>query len=415
MSSFPLPAPPFVGADRTVIAADPKEYWRALQAAGVFVGPSGYLVTRRDDVVAALVDYATFTSRRMALPMPCAGQKPPPIPVPLAYDPPEHTRLRRILQPYFSPQAVDALLPALREQASTLIDAVVSEGACDAIGDIANPFPFGALVALCGLPLEDRDKLAAWAEQIDWDVPVSSHTSGLFAYLVDAITKKEPPALAARLLTGADPLTEDEVIGFYALLCSAQDAIQAAIGSALLQLARDPVLRLSLRTNQHRIWAFVEELLRLETPFPFIGRFTVREVTIADVTIPAGSVVALCLASTNLDAGDKSAVTLTDDGNIRRKRHKSFGAGVHRCLGKSLARMELTVIVTEWLRAVPDFEVEADFTPRFTFTPGGAVTPSSLPLRCEPPSIDGHGPSQLASPPTAVAGDSGAACPADSR
>ena len=91
-----------------------------------------------------------------------------------------------------------------------------------------------------------------------------------------------------------------------------------------------------------------------------------HEVTIADVTIPAGSVVALCLATTNLDDG---------------KRHRSFGAGIHRCLGKALARMELNVIVTEWLRAVPDFELEPDFAPGFTFTHGGAVTPSSLPLR----------------------------------
>jgi cytochrome P450 len=72
---------------------------------------------------------------------------------------------------------------------------------------------------------------------------------------------------------------------------------------------------------------------------------------------------------------------VTDDGKIRPKPHRSFGGGVHRCLGKSLARMELTVVVAEWLRAVPDFELERDFTPSFIFTLGGAVMPSSLPLR----------------------------------
>ena len=107
--------------------------------------------------------------------------------------------------------------------------------------------------------------------------------------------------------------------------------------------------------------------------------------TIADVTIPAGSVVALCLASTNLDDSEKSSVTVTDGAAIRPKSHRSFGAGVHRCLGKALARMELTVIVSEWLCVVTDFELERDFAPSFTFTQGGAVTPSSLPLRWEPP------------------------------
>jgi cytochrome P450 len=96
-----------------------------------------------------------------------------------------------------------------------------------------------------------------------------------------------------------------------------------------------------------------------------IDRVT-EEVTIADIAIPAGSVVALCLATTNLDDG---------------KRHRSFGAGVHRCLGEALARMELTVIVAEWLRAVPDSELAPNFAPGFMFTQGGAVAPSSLPLR----------------------------------
>jgi cytochrome P450 len=171
------------------------------------------------------------------------------------------------------------------------------------------------------------------------------------------------------------------VIGFYALLCFAQDGMQAAIGSALLQLARNPELRALLSENPYQIRAFGEEILRLETPLPFIGRFTTKEVTIDDVTIPAGSVVRLCLASTNLDDTEKSSVTVTDDGKIRPRPHRSFATGVHRCLGKALARMELTVVVAEWLRAVPDFELERDFTPKFTFTQGGAIMPSSLPLR----------------------------------
>ena len=193
------------------------------------------------------------------------------------------------------------------------------------------------------------------------------------------------PALAAQLLTGDDPFTEDEVIGFYGLLCLAQDGMQAAIGSGLLQLARNPQLCSLLHDNPEQMGAFVEEVVRLATPLPFIGRFTTKEVTIAGVTIPAGSVVRLCLASTNLDHSEDSWVTVTDDGKIRPKQHRSFGGGVHRCLGKALARIELSVIVSEWLCAVPDFELERDFAPSFTFTQGGAVTPSRLPLRWERP------------------------------
>jgi cytochrome P450 len=204
---------------------------------------------------------------------------------------------------------VDELASALREQASSLIDAVAANGACDAITDIANPFPFGALVTLCGLPLDDRDKLTAWGQAVNWDIPGSAPASELLNYLVEAIASDKRPALAAQLLTGDDPLTEDEVIGFYALLCFAQDGMQAAIGSALFHLARDPQLRSLLRDNPDKIRVFAEEVVRLETPLPFIGRFTTQDVSIAGVTIPAGSVVRLCLGSANLDDSEESSVS----------------------------------------------------------------------------------------------------------
>ena len=379
MSRFALPTPPFVDASRSVIAKDPADYWRELQAGGVFVDPGGYyLVTRREDVNAALRDHATFASARKPLSTSGAGVKSLPIPVPIGYDPPEHSRFRRILQPYFSSRAADELLPAMREQASALIDAVVPNGGCDAVRDIADPFPFGVLMSLCGLPLDDRDKLAALSD-VNWDMPGSG--SELFTYLAGEIARDERPALAAQLLTGDDPFTEEEVLGFYGLLCLAQDGIQAGIGSALLQLARDPRLCAILRDNPDQFGAFAEEIVRLATPLPFIGRITTKAVTIAGVTIPAGSVVRLCLASANVDESGKPSVTVTDEGKIRPKPHWGFGGGVHRCLGAALARMELTVVVAQWLRAVPDFELEQDFAPRFTFTQGGAIKPSSLPFR----------------------------------
>ena len=381
MSRFALPAAQFVDASRFLIAKDPRDYWRELLAGGVFVDQGGYyVVTRREDVAAALRDYATFSSHRKPLTTPGAGVKSLPIPVPIAYDPPAHSRFRRILQPYFSSHAADGLLPVSRKQALALINAVAPDGGCEAIRDIADPFPFGMLVSLCGLPSDDRDKLAALAD-VNWDTPGSPPGSELFTYLAEAIASDQRPALATQLLTGDDPLTEEEVIGFYALLCLAQDGMQGAIGSALLRLARNPQLCSLLRDNPDQIGAFAEELVRLETPLPFIGRFTTKEVIIDGVTIPAGSVVRLCLASTNLDESKEPSVTVTDDGMIRPKPHWGFGGGVHRCLGAALARMELTVIVAEWLRVVPDFELEPDFAPGFIFTQGGAIKPSSLPLR----------------------------------
>lgn len=381
MSRYAPPSPPFVDANRSVIANNPRDYWRELQAGCVFLDPGGYYaVARRADVAAALRDYATFASARKPLTAPGTGVKPLPMPVPIAYDPPEHSRFRRILQPFFSSRAADELRCALREQASALVDALAPAGGCEAIREIADPFPFGALTTICGLPSDDRDKLAALSE-VDWDTPGSPPGSDLFAYLAEAIARDERPALAAQLLEGDDPLTEEEVVGFYGLLCLAQDGMQGAIGSALLHLARDPQLRSLLRHDPDQFGAFVEEIVRLETPLPFIGRITTKEVTIDGVRIPAGSVVRLCLASANLDDSGKASVAVTDDGRIHPKPHWGFGGGIHRCLGAAVARMELTVLATEWLRAIPDFELEPDFVPRFTFTPGGAIKPGRLPLR----------------------------------
>jgi cytochrome P450 len=382
VSRFALPPPDFVDASRTLIAKEPRDYWQELQAGGVFLDQGGYyVVARRDDVAAALRDHTTFSSARKPLAPSGAGLKSLPMPVPIAYDPPQHSRFRRILQPYFSSRAADELLPAWREQASALINAVAPNGACEAISDIADPFPFGALTTLCGLPFADRDKLAALSD-VNWDVAGASPPgSELLTYLLEAISCDERPALAAQLLSGDDPITEEEVIGLYSLLCLAQDGMQGAIGSALLQLARSPRLCSLLRDDPDQFGAFVEEQVRLATPLPFIGRFTTKAVTIDGVTIPAGSVVRLCLASANLDDVDESSATVTGDGKIRAKPHWGFGGGVHRCLGAALARMELTVIVSEWLRVVPEFELEPDFVPSFTFTVGGAIKPSSLALR----------------------------------
>jgi cytochrome P450 len=279
---------------------------------------------------------------------------------------------------------VEGLISKLREQASALIGTIAATGACEAISEIADPFPFGALAILCGLPVEDRDKVVAWAEEVNWAMPASAQGSQLINYLVEAIEGDEKPALVERLLTGDDPLTQDEVIGLFTLLYFAQDGMQSAIGSALLHLARSPQLRSLLRDKPDQVRVFAEEVLRLETPLPFIGRFTNRAVTIADVAIPAGAPVRLCLASANLGDGEESSVIVRDDGRIRPQQHRRFGGGIHRCLGKTMARTELTVVVTEWLRAIPDFELEPGFTPSFTFRQGGAVTLGSLPLRWQP-------------------------------
>ena len=140
----------------------------------MFLDLSGYYLVTRRESSRALHDHATFASARKPMTASVAGVRTLPMPVPISYDPPEHTRLRQKLHSYFTPQTLNQLLPALHEQASALINAVAVKGACDGISDVAIPFPFGTLATLCGLAFEDRDMLAAWADAVNWDCPVAA-------------------------------------------------------------------------------------------------------------------------------------------------------------------------------------------------------------------------------------------------
>lgn len=134
----------------------------------------------------------------------------------------------------------------------------------------------------------------------------------------------------------------------------ANEATAAALVFAAL--AADPQLRSLLRADPEQTRAFVDEVLRLEPPSsPWIRRSTTREVTIGDVTIPAGAEVKLHTACVNReDSGDDITIA---DGRIVRRRHWTFGAGPHRCPAANLARLELTVLINAWLARIPDFGV----------------------------------------------------------
>jgi len=120
--------------------------------------------------------------------------------------------------------------------------------------------------------------------------------------------------------------------------------------------------------------------LRLETPGPAIPRFTTRDVEIGGVTIPAQRNVWLALEAAGRENGGDEIAT-DGNGEIRRQRHWAFGAGMHRCLGMHLARLEIAEFVTEWLRRVPQFELEPGFAPTIVHKPTGVSHLGSLMLR----------------------------------
>jgi cytochrome P450 len=358
--------------------------WKTLRDAGPVVFMNGwYYLTRREDVLPALRNPKVFSSR-LALQPP---NSPFPI-LPLAFDPPEHTRYRRILQPFFSPHGLARSLPVLRRHAADMIDAITSRGTCDAMAELAALYPFQVFLDLYGLPLQDRDRLIAWKDAVVSDKPYlteDDHDSGqaLYDYLVEAIRhRREHPGddMLSQIILSDGAFTDTELLGMsHLLILAGLDTVTAAIGFSLLELARRPQLCDLLRDDPKQIRVFVEEIVRLEPSAPVAPRVTTEPVTVGGMVLPAGSPVRLCMAAVNRDGSDEVSVDeLVMDGKVHR--HWGFGGGPHRCLGSHLARMELTVIVDEWLTRVPRFELAPDYTPEISF-PSKTFALKSLPLR----------------------------------
>ncbi|OBI35177.1 cytochrome [Mycobacterium sp. E1386] len=368
------------------MAADRGVGWEVVRDAGPVVYMDGwYYLTRREDVLTALRDPSTFSSKK------AFDELGSPLPlVPISFDPPEHTRFRKILQPFFSPHTLKDMLPSLQEQAISIVEAAAAKHECDVMADIAIPYPSQVFLTLFGLPLKDRDRLIAWKDNVIALSELPSMEGAdltpaleLVTYVSEAINeRRQNPGndLLSHVLSGDDPLDDAEAIGLsFLFVLAGLDTVTASMGFALLELARNPELRRALRETPEEIRVFVEEMVRLEPPAPIVPRVTTREVTIGGVALPADTKLRLCLAAINRDDSDEiSANQVVMDGKIHP--HWGFGGGPHRCLGSHLARLELSLIIEEWLKRVPEFEVARGCEPEIDF-PANTFALGSLMLR----------------------------------
>jgi cytochrome P450 len=367
------------------MTADRGVGWQVLRDAGPVVYMNGYYyITRREDVLAALRNPKVFSSR-LALQPPGS-----PIPVvPLAFDPPEHTRYRKILQPFFSPHGLAKSRPVLQRHAVDMIGALADRGECEVMKDLASLYPFQVFLDLYGLPLEDRDRLIAWKDAVIADKPyvteaeVASPAHDLYEYLTNVIKqRRQSPGsdMLSRVMASDGDFTDLELLGMsHLLILAGLDTVTAAIGFSLLELARRPELRTMLRHNPRQIRVFIEEIVRLEPSAPVAPRVLTETVEVGGMLLPKGSSVHLCMAAINRDGSDAiSTDELVMDGKVHR--HWGFGGGPHRCLGSHLGRMELTVLVDQWLKKIPKFELVPGYEPEIRF-PSKTFALKSLPLQ----------------------------------
>ncbi|MGH3167738.1 MAG: cytochrome P450 [Trebonia sp.] len=275
----------------------------------------------------------------------------------IAMDPPEHTRLRKLVAGAFTERRIQALRPQVTRIVDDLIDAML---AAPRPADLSHAFslmvPASVICLLLGVPITDVDKFHEWSSAIfgDWNrsqdaideayAAMSAYMSGLIA------RKRKAPeddliSLLVDARDSADKLTEDELVQFCIwLLAAGHETTANSINMSFLTLSQYPAELARLRADPGLIPAAVEELVRYViingSGFVPLARVTREEVCLGGVTIPAGETV---LPSFNVANRDPAAFGDPDRLDLRRtpKTHLGFGAGVHHCIGAQLARMEL--------------------------------------------------------------------------
>jgi cytochrome P450 len=368
--------------DALPFRTDRTAAWRQVRDAGdVAVSDHGvYALTSADAVDAAAKNPRVFSSQGafalLGSPLPL---------VPIAFDRPEHSRYRRLLDKFFSERSMAGHEPDLRKQAGDLIDQLQAAGnTCDIVSALAVPFPSRVFLTLFGLPIEDADRLIGWKnalveltdlENTEPSPVILQVASELYTYLLQYLAERrgtQGTDLLSLLLADRREggLSDNEIIGLcFLFVVAGLDTVTSALGFAFTALAQDAGLRTRLTEDPSTIPEFVEELLRVDGPIPFVPRKTTQAVQVGDVTIPAGSACLLSLGAANRDPERyHSADTIGD----QRVNHFAFGRGPHRCLGMHLARLELRIILEEWHKRIPKYNL-ANGVPTVRW-PGATLT-----------------------------------------
>jgi hypothetical protein len=308
---------------------------------------------------------------------------------PINLDPPEHTKYRRILQPIFTPLAVRRFAPQADALCHRLIDAFIRSGRGDAGLDYAQHVPVIVTAEILGVPTADADRFRHWIHDIielgPSDPEVGLRASGeVVAYFQEQLAyRKDRPgddvmSVVARAEVDGEPLDEGTKVGMlFLLLIGGIDTTWAVLGASLWHLATHTEDQARLRHEPELLDCAVEEFLRFYAPVE-IGRLATRHTELSGSGIAEGDQVWLSFPAANRDPAvfDNADCFMIDRPH---NRHLAFGAGVHRCQGLHLARMELKVGISTWLQRVPPFRLQEGASVEWT-TGGNVRRPRVIPI-----------------------------------
>jgi len=284
-------------------------------------------------------------------------------------DPPDHTRLRKLVNKAFTARAVNALRPRIEEITAALLDAMEGSDEVDLLQSFAIPLPVTVICELLGVPFEDRERFQRWTKLLLGGIRASEDEvmaagADMSKFLHDlAEAKREHPG--ADLLSGLvlardedDKLSEAELVSTaFLLLVAGHETTVNLIANGARALLLNPAQFQALRANLDDVPAAVEEFLRYDGPVGWATfRFTREPVQIGGVEIPEGEFVLIALAAANRDPAryaDPENLDLTGD----PAGHLAFGHGIHYCVGAPLARLEADVAFRGLLRRFPEMSL----------------------------------------------------------
>jgi len=298
-------------------------------------------------------------------------------------EPPDHTRLRRLVSTAFTPRTVEGLRPRVTELVDGLVSAALERGEFDLLADLIELLPVAVIAELLGIPPADRGLLRPWSADMTLmfeltrsqaDERRAVQATVEFSDYLRALVRERRARPRADLLSelslvaeAGDHLSEDELIATAILLLNAgHEASVNGAANAWWTLFRHPEALAALRADPGLVPTAVEELLRFDTPAPMFERWVLEDIELHGITIPRGQELALLFASANRDPDQ-----FASPDNLVLDRapnpHLSFGAGIHFCLGAPLARLELGILFRAILERMPALELvsEPAWKPRF--------------------------------------------------
>jgi len=374
--------------------ADPFPFYEwARRQAPVFFSPelNYFVIARYADIKAVFDDWKTFSSENAQAPLRPIGEDARRIMREggfTAYSglsarvPPDHTRIRKVVQGCFGVRRFRAIEPQIRAIVNKAIDTVIHKGAADFFREFAYDVPALVLFKLVGVPDADVPKVKAWGVSrslLTWgnlsdheQVPHARNMVDYWRYCQDLVRQRReregddlPSDLLREQKTGAD-ISDDEIAGvLYSVLFAGHETTTTLIGNGLRELLQHRDGWEALVADPSLIPAAVDEVLRFAPSIVAWRRKALNDTSINGVPVPKGSNILLLIGSANRDDTVFSDPQHFDIHRKDARKHLAFGYGIHTCVGQQLAKIEFIIALEELARRMPGLRLKPDQTFEF--------------------------------------------------